>query len=159
MARSDRVTCTAVNYGGGTHIETLSEPQLVHFLKSIYALNEIYISTTPSIKVAALLMYRRIFSTPRFQGVVHILLGLVGAWWLAETLAAVFLCIPVNAWWNKTISGAKCMQLRDFDLGFAIVNITFDFVILLLPVTMVWRLQMTTVQRVALTLVFLLGGL
>ena len=139
-------------------METLSNTELVSFLKSIYALNEIYIATTPSIKVAALLMYRRIFITPRFRSLVHIILTLVAAWWLAEALAAVWLCIPVNGWWDRNVK-AKCMVLRSFDLAFAIINITFDFVILLLPVSMVWRLQITNVQRVALTAVFLLGGL
>ena len=51
------------------------------------------------------------------------------------------------------------MSLRTFDLSFAIINITFDFFILLLPVNMVWRLQITNTQRVLLTFVFLLGGL
>ena len=149
---------TGVIYGGGTHLETISQPDQVRFLKSIYALNEIYISTTPAIKVAALLMYRRVFITPQFWKVTHALMALVAAWWLAETIAAIFLCIPVDRWWNRT-PDAKCMSLRDFDLAFAIINITFDFVILLLPVNMVWRLQINNIQKAALTFVFLLGGL
>ncbi|KAL8925928.1 MAG: hypothetical protein Q9208_003241 [Pyrenodesmia sp. 3 TL-2023] len=147
-----------VIYGGGRHVETISPPDLVKFLKSIYALNEIYISATPAIKVAALLMYRRIFTTPMFWKVANTIIGLVVAWWLAETIAAVFLCVPVNAWWDHT-PGAKCMSLRSFDLAFAVINIAFDFVILLLPVNMVWRLRINNVQKAALTFVFLLGGL
>ncbi|KAL8973614.1 MAG: hypothetical protein Q9197_002140 [Variospora fuerteventurae] len=147
-----------VIYGGGRHIETVSPSDQVKFLKSIYALNEIYISATPAIKVAALLMYRRIFTTPKFWKVTHAMMALVVAWWLAETIAAVFLCVPVNAWWDHT-PGAKCMSLRSFDLAFAIINIVFDFVILLLPVNMVWRLRINNAQKVALTFVFLLGGL
>ena len=139
-------------------METISPSDLVAFLKSVYALNEIYIATTPAIKIAALLMYRRIFITEKFRLVVHIIIGLVTAWWFAETIAAVFLCVPVNGWWNKTID-AKCMSLRSFDLAFAIINITFDFFILLLPVNMVWRLQITSIQKVAVSMVFLLGGL
>ena len=51
------------------------------------------------------------------------------------------------------------MSLRDFDLAFAIVNITFNFSILLLPVTMIWRLHVRNAYKLALTFVFLLGGL
>ncbi|KAG8529647.1 uncharacterized protein KY384_005128 [Bacidia gigantensis] len=148
-----------VLYGGGKHIDTLSPHDLFRFLKSIYALNEIYIATTPSIKIAALLMYRRIFITQKFQLVVNIMIGLVFTWWLAEAIAAIWLCVPINGWWDKTITDAKCMSLRSFDLAFALINITFDFFILLLPVNMVWRLQITNFQKGALTLVFLLGGL
>ncbi|KAI4126954.1 MAG: hypothetical protein LQ338_003476 [Usnochroma carphineum] len=147
-----------VIYGGGKHIKAISAPDQVRFLKSIYALNEIYISTTPSIKVAALLMYRRIFTTPRFWTVVYIFLALVGAWWFAETVAAIFLCMPINGWWDRPVA-IKCMSLRSFDLAFAVINITFDFFILLLPVNMLWRLQINNAQKVALTFIFMLGGL
>ncbi|KAL8639581.1 MAG: hypothetical protein Q9228_003391, partial [Teloschistes exilis] len=146
-----------VIYGGGRHIQSIPPADQVRFLKSIYALNEIYISTTPSIKVAALLMYRRIFITPTFWKVIYIFLALVGLWWFAETVAAVFLCVPVQGWWDRAVA-VRCMSLRDFDLAFAVINIVFDFCVLLLPVNMLWRLQITNVQKVALTFVFMLGG-
>ncbi|KAL8774020.1 MAG: hypothetical protein Q9203_004297, partial [Teloschistes exilis] len=148
---------TGVIYGGGRHIQSIPPADQVRFLKSIYALNEIYISTTPSIKVAALLMYRRIFITPTFWKVIYIFLALVGLWWFAETVAAVFLCVPVQGWWDRAVA-VRCMSLRDFDLAFAVINIVFDFCVLLLPVNMLWRLQITNVQKVALTFVFMLGG-
>ena len=79
-------------------------------------------------------------------------------WWLGEALAAVFLCIPVNGFWDTAIT-AKCMSLRNFDVAYAVINITFDVVILCLPVRMVWRLNIQQAQKIALTFVFLLGGL
>lgn len=70
----------------------------------------------------------------------------------------MWLCVPVQGWWDRSVA-VRCMSLRDFDLAFAVINIIFDFSILLLPVNMLWRLQITNVQKVALTFVFMLGGL
>ena len=93
-----------------------------------------------------------------FQMTVNIFLAVVTSWWLSEAIAAVFMCIPINGFWDKTVD-AQCMSLRSFDLSFAIINICLDFSILFLPVNMVWRLQIRNVHRIALTFVFLLGGL
>ena len=156
MTKSDdRV---GVHYGVGRHIGVLDKPGVVRFLKSIYAINLVYIATPAAIKIAALLMYKRIFFTRRFKTVANVFIALIVAWWIAETVAGVFLCRPVAGWWDKSID-AHCFVLRNFDIGYAVVNITVDVVILTLPVRTVWRLKIKLVQKIALTFVFLIGGL
>ena len=150
--------CIGVHYGAGKHIQTLSEPETVRFQKSVYAINEIYIATPASIKIAALLMYKRIFHVTKFKAAANRFIALICAWWIAETVAAVFLCWPIAGFWNKTLN-AKCVSLRNFDIAYAVVNITVNVTILVLPLRTVWRLKIRLVQKIVLSFVFLIGAL
>ena len=121
-------------------------------------INLIYIAISAAIKIAVLFMYKRIFFTRKFKIVANVFIVFILAWWMAEMVAGVFLCRPVAGWWDKSID-AQCFVLRNFDIGYAVVNITVDVTILTLPVRTVWRLKIRTAQKIALTLVFLIGGL
>lgn len=149
-----------VNYGVGKHLDTIENTfPYVKFWKTLYAFNQIYIATGPTIKISLLLLYRRIFDTTLFRRVVFWLVCVNIAWWIAMCVSGVFTCVPVQGYWFTDLPGRKCMSLLDYDIGYAVVNIVLDVFILVLPVHMVWRLTLTGSQKVALTFIFLLGSL
>jgi len=53
----------------------------------------------------------------------------------------------------------KCIQLSHYGIAIACLEVVLDFVILVLPVREIARLQMSVRRKVALCCVFLLGGL
>lgn len=69
-----------------------------------------------------------------------------------------FLCIPVNRFWDATVEGA-CVDMTKFYYGQQIPNIISDFVILVMPMKIIWELPITRVQKALLSGVFLIGGL
>jgi hypothetical protein len=146
-----------VMFGIGKHIEKTELPN-VKFWKTLFAYNQIYVMTGPVNKIAALLMYKRIFDTPFFRLVVFWMIILNIAWWLGMSISGIFTCIPVQAYWITDIPGKKCFGLLEYDIGYAVVNIGLDFFILMLPIHQVWRLQLTKMQKGAITLIFLLGA-
>jgi hypothetical protein len=73
--------------------------------------------------------------------------------------AAVFQCSPVQYTWDKTIVGGSCFNQQAFYRYVSLPNILTDFVILIMPMPVVWKLQTRLTHKVALTGVFLLGGL
>ena len=79
------------------------------------------------------------------------------AWFLAIVLVSIFSCAPIHGYWDHSIP-ATCIDSRAFYLGNSIANILTDVIILALPVRMIWHLQTSRSQKVALTLVFGLGG-
>ena len=147
-----------MHYGIGKHIQAVPAGNFIHFWKTLYAYNQIYVATGPATKIAVLLMYRRIFATKMFRDAVMILGTLTLMWYLGEALSGVFTCIPVQDYWEKP-QNAKCIDLKSYDIGYAVVNIGLDVFILVLPIRMVWGLKTTIGQKIALTFAFLLGGL
>ena len=143
-------------YGIGQHVNELTPTEISNFLKALYCGNFAYVGTGPSFKIAALLMYRRVFTTPKFQQVTMVLCWLCFAWYMAETLGSVFVCIPPRAFWDPTVKG-KCVSTRNFDLQYAVINICLDAIIIALPIKMIAKLQLSLYKKVALSGVFLVG--
>jgi hypothetical protein len=63
----------------------------------------------------------------------------------------------VQAAWDITIVGAKCIQTRDIYLGGSVPNVILDLVLVALPIPHVWRLHAPLAQRVVLAGMFALG--
>ncbi|PVI01814.1 hypothetical protein DM02DRAFT_501288, partial [Periconia macrospinosa] len=119
----------------------------------------LYVMTGPLNKIAMLCMYRRIFDTPFFSKVVLWGIMVNIAWWLAMSLSGVFACKPIQAYWHRETKEKKCFRLMQYDLGYAIVNISLDFFILCLPVRQVWKLHLDRAQKIAISFIFLIGAL
>jgi hypothetical protein len=72
-------------------------------------------------------------------------------------LCVIFNCIPVQAAWDITITGARCISIRSIYLGGSVPNVCLDLVIVLMPLPHVWRLHAPLAQRVVLAGMFALG--
>ena len=117
-----------------------------------------YFVTSCCVKMSIILFYRRVFPVRRFRLVADVSIGLVIAWGLATVLAAVLQCRPLHALWDKSING-HCDDDLKYVVGVQGANIGLDFLILFLPMPMVWGLHRPRQEKIALFLVFLLGGL
>ena len=98
------------------------------------------------------------FSTPSFNRLVTTIASVIFAWWVAFTLASIFQCTPVALNWHRALPGT-CFNFLAMYWVHALTNIATDIVILSLPWPMIWRLQMHTRLKAALSGMFLLGGL
>ena len=74
------------------------------------------------------------------------------------TLVAVFSCMPVQSFYDPSVSGT-CIDSVSFYMASAILNAIHDFLILALPLPLVWRLQTTTRRKLAISSLFVIGGL
>ncbi|KAL2842380.1 hypothetical protein BJY01DRAFT_264497 [Aspergillus pseudoustus] len=138
--------------GLGYHFEYVQQTpeKLVALQKGLLA-NQILdfpFTVTPA-KLSILLFYVRIFETRSFKTLSYI----VGS------LVLVFRCSPVQYTWNKNIVGGSCFNQQAFYRYVSLPNILTDFVILVMPMPLVWKLQTRLTHKLALTGVFLLGGL
>ena len=79
-------------------------------------------------------------------------------WTVSLYIINGFLCIPVNRFWDSTVEGA-CVDMAKFYYGQQIPNIISDFVILVMPMKIIWELPITKVQTALLSGIFLIGGL
>ena len=68
-------------------------------------------------------------------------------------------CIPIQAYWDKTISGNCPINDKDYFVGSVLAHLLMDFVILGLPAPYINKLQISLYQKFCLFAMFLLGGL
>ncbi|KKA17702.1 hypothetical protein T310_8356 [Rasamsonia emersonii CBS 393.64] len=148
--------CT-VGYAG-FHMDVLRPDQLERFLLIVYIDNIFYALTLSTIKFSILLMYRRIFRSKTFRHVTLAVGLLVLGWMIGVVFAQIFTCTPVKGAWDPAVA-QHCIGTTKFYYGNAIANLLTDVVILCLPLPLVWRLNITTHRKLAISGIFLLGGL
>ena len=78
----------------------------------------------------------------------------------ASLLAAVFRCSPIQAAWKLAEFHDYCVDPRKYTISTTITDSVLDFAVLVLPVTMVGRLQGNSTKfKVVIGAVFMVGML
>ena len=119
---------------------------------------DLYVVCLALAKASLLAFYFRM-SQLRWLKVTSVVLGLViVAYSLALIFALVFACRPIAAAWDVTIANAQCINRPAIYVVLAVLNIATDVILLILPIPMVWKLQMPVVQKIGVIIVFLIGS-
>lgn len=77
-------------------------------------------------------------------------------WFVICVIMSIAGCQPVSYFWNKLQTG-RCINEVDFFRGNGITNMMLDFLVLVLPLPMVWRLDLKLRQKLVVTGIFMLG--
>ncbi|MCJ1456330.1 hypothetical protein MMC28_006691 [Mycoblastus sanguinarius] len=152
------VDLTSTKYGVGD--QSFYPSKFSTFSKFIYTSLILYPIAITSIKTSILLFYIRLFGVHRpFEIAVYVTQTVVIAWCLASLLMAIFQCEPISDFWASQEARTNCTAANALLVATAVPNTVIDFVILVLPLTMVWKLQLSIRRKVALTSSFLIGTL
>ena len=145
-------------YGFGRHWLIKPMPIMTGFLKREYALNLLYSSYQLS-KISLCILYKRIFIFLWFEICCWILIAAFTGYLIGTFITNIFLSIPVQAHWTPTMTPKKVVD--QFALYHANIyfNITTDVILLVLPLSVVWTLQMSMARKIGLTGVFAVGVL
>jgi hypothetical protein len=112
-------------------------------------------------KAAILLQWTRIFvplgTRNAFWWISQSLLWLTVLLYLGATLAGVLQCNPVEKAWNVLILNGKCINFEALELATSAFNAVSDIIILVLPQRTIWRLQMSTLKKLGVSVVFAFG--
>ena len=93
-----------------------------------------------------------------YRWVIVIGLAFHAAMLTAFFLCAVLACRPLKAFWTPLATFKyTCIDEGNYMLSFSIITIFLDFILLLLPVPIVWTLQLSRKQRVAVCGLFFMG--
>lgn len=112
-------------------------------------------------KLSILLLYIRVFA-PSFKKMTFIFIQLL-IWfnfffYLADTIVKIFECTPRHKIWEKDAEGS-CININIPILITSAINVASDFLILLLPIVCVWRLQMKGSKKFGISAIFAAGSL
>ena len=109
-------------------------------------------------KASLIILYYRIVGQQKvYRWCIYILSFVVGGYSIGITLALIFACNPLAKSWDKSITEGHCVDQNGLYIATAVTNTVTDVALLVLPMPMVFTLNMPTVQKFGLSLVFLVG--
>ncbi|OCK93489.1 uncharacterized protein K441DRAFT_697070 [Cenococcum geophilum 1.58] len=138
---------TEIANGLGRHYGDLDKSELLGFQKSSYASNILFIATIWLAKTAVALQVRQL--TPVLWQ-LHLIIGFViflAIWGITAIFAASFQCGLPHPYQTN---GNHCFNQAVFWDYFGVTNIITDFVLILLPVNVLWDIQINRGRKVAI---------
>lgn len=119
----------------------------------------IYAPATCLARLSLLFFYLKITPQLWFLRTTKILIWVVTAYTIAITLSNLFACRPIRAAWDINIVDKQCINRSALYIVTAVLNITTDITMLVLPIPVVMPLQMSKRQKVEVLGIFALGSL
>ncbi|KAJ1329472.1 hypothetical protein MN608_06207 [Microdochium nivale] len=147
--------------GLGAHVDRYTKEQGIKANKYFFLFQHFYVWANIPIKTSLCLTIARIMSDVR--GIKWFLHGIIGVLVVVSLATNVFLltdCTPFAANWDKSLPGAVCRPAQGtVALGnaYSAINIFIDWTLALLPVFLLWRVQMRWAQKLPIMVVLALG--
>jgi hypothetical protein len=143
-------------HGMGRHVIVVSAYDQMMVRKGDYVFSHFYDFALVAVKLGILAFYHRVFVHPIFRRVVLATAAFVIAWGIGITVTLLLACRPLEAYWNANVTG-KCLVMVTFTYFTNITNLITDIWIFLMPVPMIWHLQLQTKKKMLLSLIFCVG--
>ncbi|KAK0362253.1 hypothetical protein LTR91_012044 [Friedmanniomyces endolithicus] len=151
-------TCLEIRYGDGQHEWTISQAEATRSLQALYASIIIYNLALFTCKASILLQYLRIFPQRGFRIACFALMGFTLAYVNWTFWSQVFFCKPIAAYWDLEMTDGKCFDRGVVWFTNAGINIVSDIAVAALPLPMLKQLRIQRRPKIALMVVFGLGG-
>ncbi|KAF2006254.1 hypothetical protein P154DRAFT_255849 [Amniculicola lignicola CBS 123094] len=143
-------------HGMGRHVIVPSADDLTMVRKGDYVFSHFYDIALVTVKLGILAFYYRVFVVPVFRKIVLATSAFIIAWGIGITVTLALACRPIQAFWDSTVTG-KCVDLLTFTYFTNISNLITDIWIFLMPVPVIWHLQLQTKKKLLLCLIFCMG--
>ncbi|KAJ0417853.1 hypothetical protein BJY00DRAFT_303147 [Aspergillus carlsbadensis] len=127
-------------------------------LKVLSSSTFVWAVATTSVKLSLLSLYLKIFTTKLFKVLAWTVAACSVMLTIASILVAAFFCRPFAYYWDLSVERANhCGDDTKLQLSTAVVNMILDFLIVLLPLPILWQLQMSWKRKALLSGIFSLG--
>lgn len=112
------------------------------------------------IKIALLAVMGRVFAPHRRKVIIiYVSIGIMLCYYIPALFLKIFFCDPISAFWFGTSNGGKCLNQRKVIIADSVISIASDLWILVLPVPMIWSLQMSRAKKLRVVGILGAGGL
>ncbi|KAL8724487.1 MAG: hypothetical protein Q9166_007921 [cf. Caloplaca sp. 2 TL-2023] len=148
-------------HGGGVHQWNVRLKDLIAILYYSYVSAIMYGITVFIIKLSILLQYMKIFASAQIRNSLYwgilAIIWINFAFYFAITFAEIFLCSPREKYWDVFNTTGHCHDRNAANIAAGCVNSFSDFVIILLPQRVIWKLQMPLKRKLGVSAIFLTG--
>lgn len=119
----------------------------------------IYVTCLFAIKISILALYYRLFSTlsRNFNIALYIVASLTVVGWVIAFFIFLFQCKPFAYAFDKSVEG-YCADFNTIYVVTSVINVVINIILLILPLPVVWHLQVSRARKLAISGMFLLGG-
>lgn len=108
-------------------------------------------------KISLLVLMRGIFAVSRtFRLGSNILVGLTAIWTISFFISNLFTCYPITALVEEYY-GHKCLNSLAMWYAGCITDVLIDLIIMVLPLPMIFKLQLPQKQKLAISAMFVMG--
>lgn len=151
------VTIWSIYHGTGERERELSKEDIA-LLSMIFQVPcaITWLVGTVSVKLSMLCLYTRIFSTVQFKRWSYGLMVVVVCYFVAFLILFMTNCIPLSHLWNP-VPGGWCRELTTEEYTSVAFNLVIDLGIWVLPMPVLWNLQMPFRKKVFVTIMFSIG--
>ncbi|KAJ5176784.1 uncharacterized protein N7482_002661 [Penicillium canariense] len=143
--------------GMGMHMKEIPPNILERQLKAFWLTIPFYNAAVLCAKASILLQYFRVFPTRRMRIVCWVMITILGAYGTWCIISAFLNCLPVAKFWDDNIPGF-CLSKPGLWFSNASMHITTDLVILIIPIPALIAIDIPRKQKIALMLMFAVGG-
>ncbi|KAJ5885374.1 hypothetical protein N7495_009884 [Penicillium taxi] len=124
---------------------------------TILPLEALYGIVLGLVKTSILLFYSRIFGTKKsFRISLIITMCIIWAWAISVILETLLLCRPLKYNWDTSIKGTCGNRNAGYVIA-GTMNLITDLMVMGLPIPHIWKLQLNTAKKAALSSVFCIG--
>jgi hypothetical protein len=153
------LTYTAVGWAGAGHHMIDIDPRYQARIFVLFAAGQpIWAAANTAVKFSILHLYITIFPSQRVQWICYSVMVLSICYWISVFLETFLLCTPVEFNWDKTIAGTCNPNALTAYVVAASINLVIDVFIVVLPIPLLWRLQMSLAKRLGTISLFSLGA-
>lgn len=143
-------------HGMGRHVIAVAPHDLMMVRQGDYVFSHFYDIALVSVKLGILAFYHRVFVVPLFRKIVIATAAFVIAWGIGITVTLALACRPIEAFWDANVKG-DCLELVTFTYFTNISNLITDVWIFLMPIPVIWHLQLQTKKKLLLCFIFSVG--
>ncbi|KAF2633312.1 hypothetical protein BU25DRAFT_426887 [Macroventuria anomochaeta] len=143
-------------HGMGRHVIYVSEYDKMMVRAGDFVFSHFYDLALVFVKLGILAFYWRVFVHPIFRKIVLAAAAFIIAWGIGITVTLFLVCRPLRAYWDRTVDGT-CLTIVTFTYFTNISNLITDIWIFLMPVPMIWQLQLQAKKKLLLSLIFCIG--
>ena len=150
--------CVQVRFGLGTHSVNLQPGDSISLLRAFWASIWPYALALGATRTSVIQQYLRIISEDWFVGTCRVLILLNAIFTLWATVTAIFMCHPVEYFWNDSIVHGYCINRFNFWFAYSTIGIVLDISIAVISLPFLRRVPLTKPKKIALMAAFALGG-
>lgn len=153
-----------IDMGVGRHAEAFPLDNIFPFFKIMYFYSILIIFAYSFIKLSIGFFLLRLVDRTRWRPFLIGMLMFIAMFTIGSIFAIIFQCSPVAAGYDYTLrpptGTAKCYDptiFKNVGVFNSSVNIATDLIFALIPIPMVWKLQVTLRTRIGLGIILSLG--
>ncbi|RYN69268.1 hypothetical protein AA0117_g10963 [Alternaria alternata] len=148
----------ATRLGAGLHEKEIDPNNMEMLMKLVMTALIFYFLVNWAVKHSLLFFYAELTFEPWARRWIYAMHVIAFSFGLTCVVTSIFMCIPVAKWWDPTIEG-YCINLFNFSYFNSVFMLACDLVLYIMPVIFTWNIKLRRHHRIAVNILFAMGGL